>query len=221
MNISVFFVLQMLKVNPKAIITAAYAPETVALDVVFHKTPSAAPIFAIAAKYDKTAAHSAAATLTVKMEERPVFEMSAVTEPEEAATCNGIRMNAVAYAAAFGKYNVFSKMCRPAFIEVTAMRPGGAKEYTAKLGLRYPDAAEAGVYVASGRAGESRGVAVAAVKLASPTMLQFEVAHEPEEAHIVMVSLKTMLSSEMVFSTFPYAERLPIPNLICDPLFPE
>lgn len=178
----------MLKVNPKAIITVAYAPETVALDVVFHKTPSAAPIFAIAAKYDKTAAHNAAATFTVKMEERPVFEITAVTEPEEAATCNGIRMKAVAYAATFGKYNIFSKMCRPAFIEVTAMRPGAAKEYIAKLGLRYPDTAEAGVYVASGRAGETRGVAVAAVKLASPTMLKVEMAYEPQEAEAIIVS---------------------------------
>ncbi|XP_063602733.1 vitellogenin-like [Penaeus indicus] len=177
---------RMLKVNPKAIITAAYAPETVAFDVVLHKTPSAAPIFAIAAKYDKTAAHNAAATFTVKMEERPVFEITAVTEPEEAATCNGIRMRAVAYATTFGKYNVISKMCRPAFIEVTAIRPGGAKEYIAKLGLRYPDAAEAGVYVANGRAGETHGVAVAAVKLASPTMLKVEMAYEPEEAQIVM-----------------------------------
>ncbi|XP_047488685.1 vitellogenin [Penaeus chinensis] len=181
-----FLTSRMLKVNPKAIITAAYAPETVALDVVFHKTPSAAPIFAIAAKYDKTAAHNAAATFTVKMEERPVFEITAVTEPEEAATCNGIRMKAVAYAATFGKYNVFSKMCRPAFIEVTAMRPGGAKEYIAKLGLRYPDAAEAGVYVASDRAAESRGVAVAAVKLASPTMLKVEMAYEPQEAEAII-----------------------------------
>nr|ABB89953.1 vitellogenin [Penaeus monodon] len=181
---------RMLKVNPKAIITVAYAPKTVALDVVFPqglpRSPSAAPIFAIAAKYDKTEAHNAAATITVKMEERPVFEITAVTEPEEAATCNGIRMKAVAYAATFGKYNIFSKMCRPAFIEVTAMRPGAAKEYIAKLGLRYPDTAEAGVYAASGRAGETRGVAVAAVKLASPTMLKVEMTHEPEEAQIVM-----------------------------------
>nr|BAD98732.1 vitellogenin [Penaeus japonicus] len=185
-RVEVFLTGKILQVNPKAIVTVAYAPETFALDVVFHKTPSTAPVFALAAKYDKTSAHNAAATFTVEMEQRPVFEITAVAEPEEEVTCNGIRIKAIANAPAFGKYNIFSKMCKPAFIELTTMRHGGEKEYTARLGLRYPDTAEAGVYVASGRAEEIRGVAVAAVKLASPTMLKVEMAYGPEEAQVLM-----------------------------------
>ncbi|XP_042892354.1 vitellogenin-like [Penaeus japonicus] len=185
-RVEVFLTGKIFKVNPKAIVTVAYAPETFALDVVFHKTPSTAPVFALAAKYDKTSAHNAAATFTVEMEQRPVFEITAVAEPEEEVPCNGIRIKAIANAPAFGKYNIFSKMCKPAFIELTTMRHGGEKEYTARLGLRYPDTAEAGVYVASGRAEEIRGVAVAAVKLASPTMLKVEMAYGPEEAQVLM-----------------------------------
>nr|AAM48287.1 vitellogenin [Metapenaeus ensis] len=191
---------RLLKVNPKAAITVAYAPNTLGFDVVLHKTPSEAPVFKVSAKYDEIAARTAAIAFTVKMEGRPVFEVSGATEPEEEAFCNGIRMNAIMYAAALGKYDVISKMCKPAFAEVTVRRHSSEEEYIAKIGLRYPDTAEVGLYEASVETGERRPVAVAAVELASPTMMKVNEVTEALETIIMAIKPVAM-------NTFRYLEE--------------
>nr|QXJ08928.1 vitellogenin [Penaeus merguiensis]QXJ08931.1 vitellogenin [Penaeus merguiensis] len=176
---------RMLRVNPKVTITAANSYNTFGFEMMVQKTPAAAPSFAISTKYDKTSAQSAAVALTVQLEKQPVFEFSGVIEPEEGVSCNGVNMKAIMYAPEFGKYHVFSKICKPAFVEVTTVRHGGENKYTARFGLQFPDTAEFGLYASAGE--ELHHVALAAVRLTSPTMVKAEVAYKREEAEMIMV----------------------------------
>nr|AAT01139.1 vitellogenin [Metapenaeus ensis] len=171
---------RILNASPKVILTTAIASDTLALDVELKKAPSAAPVLKAFAKYDKTTPRNAVFAVNVEVKNAPVFELSGVMKPEAVPECGGVAFSAVAYTPALGKYDIRSKMCKPAFVEVAVGREGAVKEYIARIGLQYPDNAEISMSEGSTDSEEETPLAVARLTLVNPEVINVDLAYERE-----------------------------------------
>lgn len=169
------------------IITSAIASNTVGFDVEFKKTPSSTPALKVVAKYDMTSARNAVVAFIVETEDVPVFELSGVMKPDETPRCDGLAITAIAYVPVLGKHDIRSRVCKPAFVEVTTIRHGGDKEYTVRFGLQDPDNLEVSLIEGAAEGEEARPIIMAQMKLVDPSMIHIDFAYEREDVDHVQV----------------------------------
>lgn len=137
---------------------------------------------------DMSSGRNAAVSFNVKTEGRPVMELSASVQPEQRTYCNGIKIAAKSNSAVIGTYDVFAKLCKPAFIELTTMKHGSDKMYISRLGIQGLKNMEASILEADPATPERRPIGMARVKLVSASLLKVDTKYEKDRLHSVKVS---------------------------------
>ncbi|XP_047488789.1 vitellogenin-like [Penaeus chinensis] len=186
---------RVLKVNPKLILTTAIASDTVGLDVEFKKSPSAPPSIKVIAKYDKTSPKNAVLAFTIDYENTPVFEVSGVMKPDETPTCNGLAVSAVVYTPVLGTHDIHSRMCKPAFVEVTTNKQGTDRKYIARIGLQAPDNAEVSLSKGTTQSVEEYPIILARLEMVDPTVIRVGFAYERPELYRMKDLIQEKLSN--------------------------
>ncbi|KAG7158179.1 Vitellogenin-like 5 [Homarus americanus] len=180
------YLFQSLKVSPKFIIVTAYAPHTVGFDLMFQKAPSSPVSFQMSAKYDRVTDKDATAAFRVVTEEGPVVDIAGVMEPEQVPECTGVKIKAVALTSVLGTYDIYSRLCRPAFIELITTKRGSQEEYITKFGFQTPNNIEASLSVGDKDQEERRAIAMTRLKLTSPVLVNLDFVYEKEQVTVVM-----------------------------------
>ncbi|XP_071528861.1 LOW QUALITY PROTEIN: uncharacterized protein [Panulirus ornatus] len=165
---------RVLKVRPVFTVVTSYAPHTIGMDLKIQETPSSRASLKTSAKYDRDSSSRSAtwAFLMATDHEEPLVDISGVVEPEEAARCHGLMLKAVAHTSLLGTYDVHSKVCQPAFIELTSHKRASERVYTAKLGNQDFKTVEASLSLDHlTRQEEETGIVVARVMRATPTLV--------------------------------------------------
>nr|AHD26978.1 vitellogenin 2 [Pandalus japonicus] len=173
---------KVLKVNPKVIVAASYAPHTVGFDILFEKNPSSRPSLVISGKYDRSSGRNAALAFTMKTEEGPVVEISGSVKPEHHPECNGLKISAVARSSIIGSYDISSELCAPAFMRMSMKKHGSDKTYMTRVGLQAIKNIELSVSEKDERSQEERHVSMMRMKLVSPTIINVEMKYKSDEA---------------------------------------
>nr|WEU75130.1 vitellogenin 3 [Macrobrachium rosenbergii] len=175
-----------LKSNPRIVVSASYASHTVGFDLVFEKTASARPSLSVSAKYDRSFGRNAAVAFTVKTEASPLVDISGSVKPQQEPSCNGVGMSAVAQISTVGRYDVFSKLCKPGFAKVTMKREGSDKATVARLGLQAMKDLEFSISEKNERLQEEKYIAMTRVSLAAPTLVNIEFNWNSEKTSALM-----------------------------------
>lgn len=181
--------------SPKLILLTAIGSDTIGLDVEFKKSASAPPSLKVIAKYDKTSPRNAVLAFTVDYENTPVFEVSGVMKPEETPTCNGLAMSGVVYAPVLGTHDIHSRMCKPAFVEVTTNKQGADRKYIARIGLQAPANAEISLSEGTTQSAEEHPIILARLEMADPTRIKVGFAYERPEFYRMKVSISNLHQS--------------------------
>ncbi|KAG7158180.1 Vitellogenin-like 6 [Homarus americanus] len=174
-----------LKVSPKFIIVTAYAPHTVGFDLMFQKAPSLPVSFQMSAKYDRVTDKDATAAFRVVTEEGPVVDIAGVMELEQVPECTGVKIKAVALTSVLGTYDIYSRLCRPAFIELITTKRGSQEEYITKFGFQTPNNIEASLSVGDKDQKERRAIAMTRLKLTSPVLVNLDLVYKKEQVTVV------------------------------------
>ncbi|XP_042241489.1 vitellogenin-like [Homarus americanus] len=172
---------KMLKVSPKFIMVTAYAPHTVGFDLKFQKSPSSPVSFQMSAKYDRVTDKDATAAFRVVTEEGTMVDIAGVMERKEERGCQGVKIKGVAQTSLLGSYHIYSRICRPAFIELITSKHGSQMEYITKFGLQDPYNIELSMSEGDRDQLQRRAIAMARVLLASPTIIDVDLAYKPEK----------------------------------------
>ncbi|XP_053642616.2 vitellogenin-like [Cherax quadricarinatus] len=181
---------RILRVHPKVTVMAAYSQNTTGIDVQFQKSPSSPVSFQVSALYDRIFTGDATMTFRVINEEDAVVDIAGVMGPEKDPECNGVNIKGVAYASPLGSYDIHSKLCRSFFFELITKKQESQKEFITKLGLQYPNRAEISLSESNLDQPWRNAIAMARVKLPSPTVAEVHFVYESENMHTVKGALK-------------------------------
>nr|WEU75132.1 vitellogenin 5 [Macrobrachium rosenbergii] len=173
---------KILKNNPRFIVNTAYTPNTMGIDFLYEKSPGSRPSLSFSGKYDHISGRDAAMNFIVKAEDEPVLEMSGSSRPEQSSECNGREITGVIHSPRMGHYNILSKVCGRTFMSAWVNREGSDKSYICRGGLQGMRNVELSAWERDTETKEIRPIAVAQVKLQSPTVMGIEMNYQHEEA---------------------------------------
>ncbi|XP_064080217.1 vitellogenin-like isoform X2 [Macrobrachium nipponense] len=175
-----------LKINPRIVVSASYASHTVGFDLELEKTASSRPSLFVSVKYDRSFGRNAAVAFTVRTEAGPLVDISGSVKPQQEPSCNGLGISAVAQITTVGRYDIFSKLCKPGFVKVTIKREGSDKAIVARLGLQAMKDLEFSISENNKRLQEERYIAMTRVGLAAPTLVNIEFDWNYEKISALM-----------------------------------
>ncbi|KAK7073327.1 hypothetical protein SK128_006659 [Halocaridina rubra] len=176
-----------LRSHPKLILSAAYDSHTFGFDLQFEKEHQARPSLVISAKYDRITEMNAAMGLIVKTEGGPVVEISAAMKPDYEGDCSGVKISALAHSALTGKYDTYTKLCKPGYVKLYVKKHGQDKAYITRFGLEEIKNLEVSLTEKDVRTQEYKFLALARLRLMSPTVVNIEGKLESEQAYGVWV----------------------------------
>nr|ACU51164.1 vitellogenin [Pandalus japonicus] len=167
-----------MKVNPKVTVAAAHGPRTTGFDIKFHKTPSSPVSFLMSGKLDMSYGRVAATSFIVKTEGRTVMDITGSVQPHQTPECYGIRIGAKTHSSVIGTYDVSTKICKPAFIEVITKKHGSGRMYVTKLGVQGMKNVEISISEADPETEERQTLGMVRVKLSSPSLMKVETVYK-------------------------------------------
>nr|UFQ72463.1 vitellogenin 1 [Procambarus clarkii] len=161
---------------PKVTIVMAYAPHTAGIDLQFQKSPSSPVTFQVSAIYDRVSPRDATMAFRVINDRVSVVDIAGTTQREEDPECNGHKVKAVAHISSFGSYEVHSKFCKPAFIQLSINKLHSQYIYAARCGFQTPKNAEVSLAVEFNGSPQRYVIAEMQAQLTSPTLISVDVA---------------------------------------------
>ncbi|XP_045611543.2 vitellogenin [Procambarus clarkii] len=172
---------RVLKVHPKVTVMAAYANHTTGFDVQFQESPSSPVTFQVSAIYDRVSPRDATMAFRVINAGVPVVDIAGTMQREEDAECNGHKVKAVAHISPLGTYDIHSKLCKPAFIQIKTKKHHTEMVFTTKLGYQAPNDIVASIAAGGDVHQENDVIWMKRVRLASPVRVKFETAYKQQE----------------------------------------
>nr|UFQ72466.1 vitellogenin 4 [Procambarus clarkii] len=181
---------RVLRIHPKVTVMAAYAPHTAGIDLQFQKSPSSPVIFQVSAIYDRVSPRDATMAFRVINDGVPAVDIAGAMQREEDLECNGHKVKAVAHISPLGTYDLHSKLCKPAFIEIVSRKQESQVELITRLGLK-SDNIEVSMSESDDNEPWRRPIAMARIKLDSPTQVNLHGVYEPQKMEMVKNDLRS------------------------------
>ena len=189
-KIFIYSLLQVLKINPRIELALSYEPREAGFDIKFWKNPSSPASFVMSGKLDMRFGRNAAVSIVIENEGRKVFDISGSSQSHQSPDCYGIKVEGMAYSSVTGTYEYSTKMCKPAFCEVTVKKEGSDKMYATKVGVKGMKHVELSISEVDPEIQESRALGMARAELASPSLLMIETKYESDHLDSIKVSIE-------------------------------
>ncbi|XP_068203508.1 vitellogenin-like [Palaemon carinicauda] len=180
---------KVLKVQPKVIVSAARGPGNYGFDIKFHKTLSSPTSFLMSGRIDVRSGRNAAISFMVKNENQKAVDIALALHPHQSSSCYGVRAEGKAMTSLIGTYDIYSELCKPAFIEMTTRKHGSDKMHVTKIGMKGLKDVEVCISEANPDTMEKRPIGMARLMLTSPSMMKLETKYEGEKLHQIKSEL--------------------------------
>nr|XP_045611544.1 vitellogenin-like isoform X1 [Procambarus clarkii] len=183
--IEALFTSRIFKNGSKLIVKIGSTPHTTGFDVMLQRNATSEVSLQVSAKYDTIPGGEATVAFQVINDEGAVVDVAGVMEREEVPECKGHKVKAAVITSFLGSYDMYLKVGRPFYFEMTTDGHGSLKSYTIKLEFQTLKNFEATLSVHRKLLHETHPVVMARIKPLSFNLIDVELAYKRDEYKMI------------------------------------
>lgn len=174
-------ILQVLKEKPQVTLVMARSPQKIGFDFEFQKNSTAPASVSVLSLYEEVSDTKATVAFSLSLDGDSVVFVSGTLRDDDEDDCFGTRMWGKARTSLLGNYDIDSRVCEPAFIELTTKKEDG-DAYTIRLGVQGEENIEFSI-----TGGDKEAIARAQLSLPSHTVVSVDMAYHSSKFNALQV----------------------------------